>query len=70
LVKVVAEDTNLAACDVMVNMAIPERLDSDRLRHPVHGERVNLCTEIDQFHASVMLWVVVFGGWPWSLLNY
>ena len=68
--KVEAENTNLAVCDAMVSTVIPERRDSGRLRHPVHGEMVSLCMEIDQFHAWVMLWVLVCEGSTWCLLNY
>jgi hypothetical protein len=34
-----------------VNMLSPERLDSGRLLHRLHGEKTNLYMEIDQFRA-------------------
>jgi hypothetical protein len=64
-----AENRNLGVFDVMVNMVIPERHDSGRLRYPVRGEKGSLCMEIDLFRAEVRLWVVVFEGSAWCLLN-
>lgn len=69
LAKARAEGMNLVAATVTVNMVIPGRLDSGRLRYHVHGENASLGMESDPFRAWVGLWVAASEDSTWWLLR-